>query len=163
MRVPAGMEITLPQLGSYWLANCPAPQQPAGGGLPDVDVAVVGGGIAGITTAYLLKQAGRTVALVEARRLLDGVTGHTTAKVTAQHGLIYAELRERFGVDTAAGYGASQLAALDWLRAEVARPGVDCQWAERDSRHERPSRSLAQDGGQIVPVKHDQTGDGPGQ
>jgi hypothetical protein len=32
-----------------------------------------------------------------------------------------------------AGYGASQLAALDWLRGEVGRLGVDCQWAERDS------------------------------
>src|SRR5438045_1231802 len=89
----------------------------------------VEGGIAGITAAYLLKQAGRTVALVEARRLLDGVSGHTTAKVSAQHGLIYAELRERFNAGTAAGYGASQLAALDWLRGEVGRIGVDCRWA----------------------------------
>jgi glycine/D-amino acid oxidase-like deaminating enzyme/nitrite reductase/ring-hydroxylating ferredoxin subunit len=127
------MELTLPQSGSYWLADCPPPQQPGEDGLSDVDVAVVGGGIAGITTAYLLKQAGRTVALVEARRLLDGVTGHTTAKVTAQHGLIYSELRERLGRDAAAGYGHSQLAALDWIRTEVTRAGVDCQWAERDS------------------------------
>ncbi len=127
------MDVTLPPPGSYWLADCPGPQEPGEDALPDVDVVVVGGGIAGITTAYLIKQAGRTVALVEARRLLDGVTGHTTAKVTAQHGLIYSELRERLDTDAAAGYGHSQLAALDWLRAEVTRLGVDCQWTERDS------------------------------
>jgi glycine/D-amino acid oxidase-like deaminating enzyme/nitrite reductase/ring-hydroxylating ferredoxin subunit len=128
------MDVTLPtEPLSYWLADCPPPPQERAGALPDVDVAVVGGGIAGITTAYLLKQSGRTVALIEARRLLDGVTGHTTAKVSAQHGLIYAELRDRFDVETAAAYGASQLAALAWLRGEVADLGVDCQWAERDS------------------------------
>src|SRR5438876_4635673 len=127
------MNVTLPHPGSYWLTDCPSGTSPGTGALPDVDVAVVGGGLAGITLAYLLKRAGRTVALVEARRLLDGVTGNTTAKVSAQHGLIYAELRERFDAETAAGYGASQLAALDWLRTEIARIGVECQWADRDS------------------------------
>ena len=127
------VDITLPDPCSYWLADCPPGAPREIGVPPPVDVAVVGGGIAGITIAYLLKQAGRTVALVEARRLLDGVTGYTTAKVSAQHGLIYAELRERFDAETAAGYGASQLAALDWLRTEIARIGVECQWADRDS------------------------------
>src|SRR2546423_11636624 len=127
------MDVTLPEPRSYWLADCPPETNPPPATLPEADVAVVGAGIAGITTAYLLKQAGRSVALVEARRLLDGVTGHTTAKVSAQHGLIYAELHDRFGAETAAGYGASQLHALDWLRAEIRRLGVDCQWTDRDS------------------------------
>jgi hypothetical protein len=61
------------------------------------------------------------------------VTGHTTAKVSVQHGLIYAELRDRFDPETAAGYGASQLATLDWLRTEIGWLGVDCRWADRDS------------------------------
>src|SRR2546423_8096193 len=127
------MDVTLPEPRSYWLADCPPETNPPPATLPEADVAVVGGGIAGVTTAYLLKRAGRTVALVEARRLLDGVTGHTTAKVSAQHGLIYAELRDRFDAETAAGYGASQLAALEWLRAEAGRIGVDGGWADRDS------------------------------
>jgi glycine/D-amino acid oxidase-like deaminating enzyme/nitrite reductase/ring-hydroxylating ferredoxin subunit len=127
------VDVTLPDPGSYWLVDCPPPAPVEVDVLPEVDVVVVGGGIAGITTAYLLKQAGRTVALVEARRLLDGVTGYTTAKVSAQHGLIYAELRDRYDADTAAGYGASQLAAIDWLRGEIGRIGVDCRWADRDS------------------------------
>jgi glycine/D-amino acid oxidase-like deaminating enzyme len=128
------MDLRLPtEPISYWLADCPPPAYDPTAALPDVDVAVVGGGIAGITTAYLLKRAGHTVALIEARRLLDGVTGRTTAKVSAQHGLIYAELRDRFDLETAAAYGAGQIAALDWLRGEVTRLGVDCQWADRDS------------------------------
>jgi glycine/D-amino acid oxidase-like deaminating enzyme/nitrite reductase/ring-hydroxylating ferredoxin subunit len=123
----------LPEPESYWLVSAPAP---APGPVPeptDVDVAVLGGGIAGITTAHLLKQAGLRVALIEARELLEGVTGHTTAKVSAQHGLIYADLARRFGSDAAKAYGLSQLTALEWIRAESARLGVDCEWSDRDS------------------------------
>jgi len=65
-----GVDVTLPEPGSYWLADRPPPTYPEMGAPREVDVAIVGGGIAGITTAYLLKQAGHAVALVEARRLL---------------------------------------------------------------------------------------------
>jgi glycine/D-amino acid oxidase-like deaminating enzyme/nitrite reductase/ring-hydroxylating ferredoxin subunit len=125
--------MTFPAAASYWLASASPETPPPVAGLPDVDVAVLGGGIAGITTAYLLKRAGRRVALIEARRLLGGVTGHTTAKVSAQHGLIYADLRRRFGGPTAAGYAAGQLAALNWIRAEAAALGVDCELSTRAS------------------------------
>ena len=53
-----------------------------------VDVAVIGGGIAGIATAFLLKQAGVRVAVVEAGRVVESVTGNTTAKITSLHSLI---------------------------------------------------------------------------
>ncbi len=126
-------DVELPEAGSYWLASDPTSDSAEPSGLPDVDVAVLGGGIAGITTAYLLKQAGHTVALVEARRLLGGVTGHTTAKVTAQHGMIYDDLCRRFDAATASAYGAGQVAALDWIRTESARLGVDCELETRAS------------------------------
>lgn len=57
------------------------------------DVAVLGGGIVGITTALLLQERGLDVVLVEAGRLGAGVSGHTTAKVSSQHGLKYSTLR----------------------------------------------------------------------
>jgi glycine/D-amino acid oxidase-like deaminating enzyme len=51
-------------------------------------VAILGGGIVGITTAFLLKEAGTlSIAVIEADKILDGVTGHTKAKVTSQHHL----------------------------------------------------------------------------
>jgi NADPH-dependent 2,4-dienoyl-CoA reductase/sulfur reductase-like enzyme len=84
---------------SYWLASS---RRPSFGKLEEdlrVDVAVVGAGITGITTAYLLAREGKRVALVEAGRVLDGTTGHTTAKITAQHDLIYDELIRQFGQD----------------------------------------------------------------
>ena len=59
-----------------------------------VDVAVLGGGIAGLTTALLLKRDGVRVAVLEAARVGSGVTGCTTAKVSALQSTIYSTIRE---------------------------------------------------------------------
>ena len=67
----------------------------------DVDVAIVGGGITGITAGYLLQKEGLKVAILEAGTILNGTTGHTTAKITAQHGLIYDELIQHSGEEKA--------------------------------------------------------------
>ncbi|GAA3326213.1 hypothetical protein GCM10020331_061190 [Ectobacillus funiculus] len=63
----------------------------------EADVAIVGGGISGIITAYLLVQEGLQVALLDASTILNGTTGHTTAKITAQHDLIYDEFINHLG------------------------------------------------------------------
>ena len=53
---------------------------------------MLGGGIVGITAAYLLKRASMKVTVLEARKILKGVTGHTTGKLTSQHGLKHDHL-----------------------------------------------------------------------
>ena len=55
----------------------------------DVDVAIAGAGIVGLTAALKLAQAGLSVAVLEARQVGRQVTGRSTAKISAQHGLIY--------------------------------------------------------------------------
>ena len=91
-----------------------------------VDTAVVGGGIAGITTAAKLDGAGQTVALLERDRILDGTTGHTTAKVTSLHGLVYDELLDNFGEETARQYAAANQAAIEDIAGTVERRDIDC-------------------------------------
>jgi glycine/D-amino acid oxidase-like deaminating enzyme/nitrite reductase/ring-hydroxylating ferredoxin subunit len=118
---------------SYWIDSAPTPTASAPALPNKVDVAVLGAGIAGLTTAYLLAGRGRSVAVIEARELAAGTSGHTTAKVTAQHGLIYDRLARRFGPDRARWYGESQLAALAWLSAAVRDTGIACDWEDRDS------------------------------
>jgi glycine/D-amino acid oxidase-like deaminating enzyme/nitrite reductase/ring-hydroxylating ferredoxin subunit len=118
---------------SYWIESAAAPDRGTVE-LPDrVDVAVVGGGIAGLTAAHLLTEAGRTVAVLEADRVAAGVSGHTTAKVTAQHGARYRTLVQRHGARAAARYAASQLAALEWIAGEVERLGIECEFSRRDA------------------------------
>ena len=62
-----------------------------------VDVAVLGAGIAGLTTALLLERDGASVAVIEASRVAAGATGYTTAKVSAQHGVHYESVESSFG------------------------------------------------------------------
>ena len=99
--------------GSLWLETAPsAPEHPRLDGDISADVAVVGGGIVGVTTALLLHEAGVHVVLLEANRIGHGVTGHTTAKVSSQHGLMYSRLRSKHGAEAARLYGAANERAL---------------------------------------------------
>lgn len=119
---------------SLWIAT--GPDQPPLPRLEEhgqAEVAVIGGGIVGITTALLLAEAGVDVALLEAGRLARGVSGHTTAKVTSQHGLIYKRLRSRFGADGARLYGAANEAGLAWVAARVESDGIACDFRRRAS------------------------------
>ena len=110
----------LPEPLSLWVETAPAPDRT---GVPvpgSADVAVLGAGIAGLTTALLLARGGRSVVVLEAERVAAGVSGHTTAKVSAQHGVKYADLTSRHGAKAAERYARSQAAALEWIAATLA-------------------------------------------
>ncbi|HEV2058229.1 MAG TPA: FAD-dependent oxidoreductase [Solirubrobacteraceae bacterium] len=97
----------------------------------DVDVAVLGGGIAGLSAALLLKNGGLRVAVLEAGAVCAATTGHTTAKVSAQHGLIYDTLSSSFGQDGARAYAEANLAAVDVIERLVVEHAIDCDWERR--------------------------------
>ncbi|HEX8291258.1 MAG TPA: FAD-dependent oxidoreductase [Pyrinomonadaceae bacterium] len=113
---------------SLWLATTPETHYPSLSGDVSVDVAVLGGGITGVATAYLLKQSGMTVALLDAGRIVGSVTGNTTAKVTSQHGLVYDQLVSDFGEERARLYGEAQEAAKEKIASLVEGLGIDCDF-----------------------------------
>ncbi|MCC0176436.1 FAD-dependent oxidoreductase [Waterburya agarophytonicola K14] len=98
-----------------------------------VDVAIVGAGITGITAAYLLKKAGKKVALIEGQHIAASASGHTTAKVTSLHQLIYAELIDRHGEDKARLYGESNQAGVEFIASTVEQEGIDCDFQRNDT------------------------------
>ncbi|MFG2353424.1 FAD-dependent oxidoreductase [Streptomyces sp. NPDC048521] len=118
---------------SYWLRTAPGPSHPALAGELDVDVAVVGAGMAGLSTAHELARAGLRVAVLEAGRVAAGVTGYTTAKLTAQHTLVYDRLRRTRGPEGARLYARSQSEAIEHAAALVAELGIECEWETRDA------------------------------
>jgi glycine/D-amino acid oxidase-like deaminating enzyme/nitrite reductase/ring-hydroxylating ferredoxin subunit len=119
---------------SLWLDTTPETDFDPLDGDVRVDTAVVGGGIAGITTATHLQEEGQSVAVLEADRVVEAVTGHTTAKVTSQHGLIYDHLVSDVGVDAARAYAEANEAAVEEIAARVDDRGIDCDF-KRESAY----------------------------
>jgi glycine/D-amino acid oxidase-like deaminating enzyme/nitrite reductase/ring-hydroxylating ferredoxin subunit len=113
---------------SLWIDTTPHTNYPTMPGNTSVDVAVLGGGITGLTAAVLLKRLGKTVAMVEARRIAEGVTGHTTAKVTSQHELIYDTLIKSHGEEKARLYAEANEAAIDRIEEFVNEKNIECDF-----------------------------------
>jgi glycine/D-amino acid oxidase-like deaminating enzyme/nitrite reductase/ring-hydroxylating ferredoxin subunit len=113
---------------SFWIASTPKTDFPRLKAGLEVDVAVIGGGIAGLATAYFLKEAGKKVAVLESRRILEGVTGHTTAKITSLHTLIYQNLVDLFGKEKAKLFGESQQTAIDKIEEISRKNNISCDF-----------------------------------
>ena len=118
---------------SYWTETTRTPPYAPLTDDVEVDVAVVGGGIAGLSVAWEVLRTGRRVAVLEAGRIAAAVTGHTTAKVSSLHTLIYAHLERSAGADTARLYAESQQDAVEHLGRTARELGIDCDWEERAS------------------------------
>ncbi len=97
----------------------------------ECEVLVIGGGIAGILTAYYLKEAGKQVILVEGKTIGDGVTKNTTAVITAQHDTPYSKLIKMHGVKKAKAYLDINLSAVEEYK-RLAQ-GIDCDFEIKPS------------------------------
>lgn len=95
------------------------------------DVLIIGGGMAGILTAYLLEKQGTNYILVEKDRICGGTTGNTTAKITYQHGLIYDKLLKSLGRNAAQGYYLANKEAFEKLCALAQ--DADCSFERKDN------------------------------
>jgi glycine/D-amino acid oxidase-like deaminating enzyme/nitrite reductase/ring-hydroxylating ferredoxin subunit len=118
---------------SYWMASTGTTNYPTLQEDTQVDVAVIGGGMVGITTAYLLKKEGLTVAVLEADHILQGTTGHTTAKITSQHNLIYDKIKQQMGEEKARQYADANEAAIRTIAALIKENEIDCDFEWRSS------------------------------
>jgi glycine/D-amino acid oxidase-like deaminating enzyme/nitrite reductase/ring-hydroxylating ferredoxin subunit len=113
---------------SLWLASADADEFPALEGDVEVDVAIAGAGITGVTVAHLLKREGKSVALLELGRVGQGTTGNTTAKLTVGQGLVYADLVAKHGSEAARLFAESNAEAIREMARLAADLGIDCDW-----------------------------------
>ncbi|WP_157431687.1 FAD-dependent oxidoreductase [Actinomadura hibisca] len=133
--------------GSYWIESTPPTSHPRLDEDVVVDVAVVGGGIAGLSAAWELTRAGRTVAVLEARRIVSGATGHTTGRLSSLHPYLYRPLHKAQGADAARLYARSQQDAVEHVIRTAERLGIDCE-VER-----RPSHVFVQDPDEVAELR----------
>ena len=122
---------TVSAVESLWLDTASAATYPAPPDDVRVDVAVLGGGITGLTTALLLKRDGARVAVLEAARVGTGVTGCNTGKVTALQSTILSTIRSRHGPEKARVYAEASLAAVELVAQLSADEGIACDLERR--------------------------------
>lgn len=94
----------------------------------DVDVAIVGAGITGLTTAYMLRGRGMKIAVIEANRIAKGVSAHTTAKITSQHALKYCKMIDAVGEERARQYAEANQSAIDLIEKIIRENSIDCDF-----------------------------------
>lgn len=114
---------------SSWISTAQTPAYAPVSSDVDVDAVVVGAGITGVTAAYLLKQAGRRVALIERHRIGWGETGRSTAHVTAVPDTPLSRLVDRVGPDHARAVWDAGFAAVTRIRSNVRDERINCQFA----------------------------------
>lgn len=118
---------------SYWIASSSFPSFNEVSGDFSADIVIVGAGITGITTAYLLSREGLKVTVLDAGKILNGTTGHTTAKVTVQHNLIYDELISNLGKEKAQLYYNANNEALKFIYNTISENNISCDFKKEDA------------------------------
>jgi glycine/D-amino acid oxidase-like deaminating enzyme/nitrite reductase/ring-hydroxylating ferredoxin subunit len=116
---------------SVWLNTCAVPEYPPLAGDTEASVCVIGAGIAGLSTAYLLAREGKDVVLIDALGVGAGETGRTTAHLFPPDEW-YADIEHSFGADNALLVADSYARAIDLVESIVAREGIECEFERLD-------------------------------
>ena len=122
----------MPLHESLWAATARMPACPALGENLHVDAAVVGAGIAGLTTAYLLAREGKSVAVLDDGPVAGGMTQMTSAHLTNMLDDRYFELEKLHGADAARLAAESHTAAVACIERIAREEGIDCDFTRLD-------------------------------
>ena len=103
-------------MNSLWQKQEQLPKFPQLQGDISTDVLVIGGGMAGLLTAYCLQQKGIDAVVVEKERIFSGTTAGTTAKITAQHGFCYQKIIKDYSEEYGKLYYAAHSLAVRQIK-----------------------------------------------
>jgi len=101
---------------------------------PDIqaiyDVAIIGGGITGISTAFQLQKAGKKCIVIEANNICFGTTGGTTAHLNTLLDTPYTRIIKNFGKDDAQLVARAATEAIDLIKTNIAQNGIACEFED---------------------------------
>lgn len=99
----------------------------------EFDILIIGAGITGLTTAYLLKDLGLNIGIIEATSAGYGVTGFTTAKITIQHDLFYDNLINNFSFEEAKQYLKANEEGVKLIKKIIVENNIQCDYKDQDA------------------------------
>ncbi len=111
---------------SIWNQTCQIPRRNPLQGNLDTEIAIIGGGLVGILTAFYLGKKGRQAVVLEASKIGSGQTEGTTAKITSQHNLIYQKLLTDHGVTAMNLYARSNQQAIQEYERLIKEHSISC-------------------------------------
>ena len=94
----------------------------------NADVAIVGGGITGITSAYLLAKSGKKVVVLEAGNIAGGTSGYSTGNLYAMVDKRLHHIQSKWDKETAAAVAGSRSAAVNLVERIVREEKIDCDF-----------------------------------
>ena len=115
---------------SYWILSTESKQYEKLNENLKVDTLIIGAGIVGVTTAYLLAKQGINSVIIDADKVGYGTTGRNTGKVTTQHGTIFSKINNKYGLDTAKLYYEGNQEALDLVKNIIEENNIDCNFED---------------------------------
>ncbi len=113
---------------SLWDATAPAPRFESVTAGVHVDVAIIGGGITGLTAAILLKTRGKRVAVIENGHIGAGETGRTTAHLTEAIDRRYHSIARTFSKDAARLVAEASRASIEHIASNIRELAIDCRF-----------------------------------
>src|SRR5437879_3550003 len=125
------LEATVVKQESIW-ASARMPRFPRLGASTHADVCIVGAGIAGLTTGYLLMQAGKSVVILDDGRVASGMTQVTTAHLASAIDDRYVEIERLHGEDGARLAAESHSAAIDRIESIAKKERIRCDFERLD-------------------------------
>lgn len=115
-------------MDSIWTLSCQIPGRKSLDHDLETEVAIIGAGLAGILTAYKLKEKGIDSIVLEGGNIASGQTKNTTAKITSQHGYIYADLIKDFGFEKAGQFAHTNQKAISEYAGIIQAEKIDCDF-----------------------------------
>src|SRR5207237_2178583 len=117
---------------SVWMATADPPSEKALNQNTSTNVVIVGAGIAGLTTAYLLARAGKAVIVLDDGPIGGGMTARTTAHLTCALDDRFYELERLFGEEGSRLAAQSHTSAIDRVEQIIRQESIDCEFERLD-------------------------------